>query len=629
MYIKKDRRYYITLVLCSIVTALALTMNFAPSAENALGGIKDIYPDIENGFGGTAFIATFLSGLLIWCNYHIDQIKKDKLHVGIICFLIAIVWLMGESFYLDNTLFAVYGSYVQCLKSVIYLGGSTYLLTQLAYLFEFLLDCSIKGKDLPQKETWLVRQYRKHPFGCPLTIFLIVLFPQLIFSYPARMNYDAIGQLLQYFGLDTFAAHHPPASTWLMGKVVSLGLYLGNGSRAIFLYITLQYLLLAVISAYLVYTIRIYFCAPRWLQLTVILITLLAPYHAAYVGMMVKDIIYAYVILLMEIEMLYMLHSDFRFWESKRHCVLFWMSASLSILLRNNGRYVVYPTMIVLFIALFVKKVGGGETGEKIKCFLLIMVIIGSTTAVLGCLDIRYGEKNGSIKEALSLPFQQTARYVKEYGADVSEEEREIISRILDYEKLADLYNPRISDPVKATYRKEASAEDLKAYFKVWMCQFFRHPMSYIEATVNQNYTLIWPKKEAFSYHTNAVYEDYEASVRLAEYLEISEVESSVFRAAAKLQRFYVRMALLLPIWGMTANIAFYNLLLVFLLVFSVRRKLYRTLLTMIPLLLSVLIVIAAPIVTPRYWLPVMYPVPAVLAFYLYELKEKQEKWQL
>lgn len=360
MYIKKDKRYYITLVLCSIGTALALTMNFAPAAENALGGIKDIYPDMENGFGGTAFIATLLSGLLIWCNYYIDQIKKDKLHVEIVCFLIAIVWLMGESFYLDDTLSALYGSCVQCLKSVIYLVGSTYLLIQLAYLFAFLLDCSIEGRDLPQKEMWLVKQYRKHPFGCPFTIFLAALFPQLVVSYPARMNYDAIGQLLRYFGSLDRAAHHPPASTWLMGKVISLGLHLGNGSRAIFLYVTLQYLLFAVISAYLVYTMRIYFRAPRWLQMTAMLVTVIAPYHAAYVGVMVKDVIYAYVILLMVIEMLYMLHSDFRFWESKRHCILFWISASLLILLRNNGRYVVYPMMAAMFLVLFNKKMMGG-----------------------------------------------------------------------------------------------------------------------------------------------------------------------------------------------------------------------------------------------------------------------------
>lgn len=363
---KKNRMYYLTLVLCSICVALALTMNFAPRAEGTSGNIGDIFEDMKNGFGGTAFITTLLSGLLIWCNYHIDLIKKDKLYVGMICFPIAIVWLMGESFALDDTLSALHGSHVQCLKSIIYVVGSTYLLTQLAYLLWFLLDASaLNGRDLPQTETWLVRKYRKHPFGFPLVVFLMALFPQLVFSYPARVNIDVIGQLLRYFGLDTLAAHQPPASTWLMGKIVSLGMLLGNGNRAIFLYIVIQYLLLSVISAYLVYSIRIYFHAPRWLQLVTMLVTMFEPYHAAYVGAMVKDVIYAYAVLLMEIELLYMLHPDFRFWESKRHGVLFWIAASLTILMRNNGRYLVYPTMAVLFISMITPKIRGGGTKRR------------------------------------------------------------------------------------------------------------------------------------------------------------------------------------------------------------------------------------------------------------------------
>lgn len=620
---RKNRRYYFILILCSICTALALTMNFAPVAEGMQQGI---YPDIKNGFGGTAFTATLLSGLLIWCNYRIDCIKRNKLHVEVVCFFFAIVWLMGESFALDNTLSALYSSCVQCLKSLIYVVGSTYLLIQLAYLLRFLLDASaIEGRDLPQKETWLIRQYRNHPFGCPLVVFLLGLFPQLLFSYPARMYFDTEHQLLEYFGFYPFSAHHPPASTWLMGKVVSLGLHLGNGSRAVFLYITLQYLLLAIISAYLVYTIRIYFHAPRWLQMITMFITVCAPYHAAYVGMMVKDVIYAYVILLMEIEVLYMLHSDFMFWESKRHCILFWLAASLSILLRNNGKYVVYPTMVMLLITMFSKIIGRGDRRERIKCFFLILAVVVSVAAISGSINDRYGVEKGSIREALSLPFQQTARYLKEYGMDVTEEEREAISRVLDYENLAKSYDPEISDAVKGTYRRDASGEDLQAYFKVWIKQFFRHPTSYIKATLNQNYFLFSPHEEVYAYEANKRDTNSEQSERLFYNLGIHEAEGSVFQMFSKLQELYVKTVLVLPIWGMTSNIAVYNILLVYLLVFSIGRRFYRTLLAALPLLMSLLIVIAAPVVLPRYAFPIMYPMPAVLAFYLYEVKEKSE----
>ena len=127
------------------------------------------------------------------------------------------------------------------------------------------------------------------------------------------------------------------------------------------------------------------------------------------------------------------------------------------------------------------------------------------------------------------------------------------------------------------------------------------------------------------SYWTEAVYEGYEPSMQLAEYMGIHEADSSVFQSFAELQDLYVGTAVLLPVWGMLSNIACYTLLLIFLFVFSVRSRLYRTLLALLPLLVSVLIVIAAPVVSVRYSLPFMYPMPAVLAMYLYEVREKQE----
>lgn len=617
---KRNRWYHIKLTIFSICTSLALTMNFAP-AEDSEMTLRSIYSDMQNGFGGTAFMTTLLGGLLIWLNHHINRNKDEKTYAGIVCFPIAVVWVMGDSFRIDNTLTALYCSYVQILKTVISVTGITYMLVQASYLLKQMLDSSaLRGMDFPQRETRLIKIYRKHPFLCPFIILLAGLFPQLLFSYPAGMSWDARYQLSQFFGLDVFTSHHPPVSTWIMGKIVSLGLLFGNGNAAVFLYLVLQYLLFATVTAYLIYTMRIYFRAPRWLQLITLVITLISPYHAAYVGVMLKDIVYAYMIMLMVTEILYMLNPDFDFWGSWRHIIVFWIAASLTILLRNNGKYVVYPTMLALFLYFCHRKM---EKADSIKLCVVFVAVILSSTAVLGLISTKYVEEKGSIKEALSLPFQQTARYLKECGADVTEEEREVISQVLDYENLAALYDPEISDPVKATFNPEASGKELGAYFGVWLKQFFRHPGVYVEATVNQNYVMVYPKAESYHYFTDVVYEDYEPSRVLAEYLGLHEVESSAFQAIATLQTLYVAVSLMLPVWGMTSNVGFYNLLLIFLILFAVRHKVGRTLLVILPLFMSNLIVIAGPCVSPRYLFPVMYAMPAVIAFYMYERKEK------
>ena len=55
-----------------------------------------------------------------------------------------------------------------------------------------------------------------------------------------------------------------------------------------------------------------------------------------------------------------------------------------------------------------------------------------------------------------SVPFQQTARYVKEHSEEITTEEAEAIRGILDFDHLAELYNPEISDAVKWTYKDKA-----------------------------------------------------------------------------------------------------------------------------------------------------------------------------
>lgn len=560
-----SKGYYLKLTLLNLCTALALTMNFCPAVETE-GGLRALYPDMQNGFGGTSFVATLVFGILIFASCRIDQIKKEKLPCRTLCFLLAAVWVLGESFSLDNTLSALYSSYVQMFKTFIYVTGVTYLLIQLLYLLKYALDvAALEGKDIRQRENRLVKIYRKHPFLCPFFILLVGLLPQLVFSYPVGMSWDARYQLSQFFGLNTFTSHHPPASTWLTGQVVSFGLLFGNGNTAVFLYAVLQYFMLAAITAYMIYTMRIYFHAPRWLQLTVLVVTLVSPYHAAYVGVMLKDVMYAYMILLMMIEILYMLKLDSNFWKSGRHMILLWFSACMTILLRNNGKYVVYPTVLLLIIY-FLRK--GMKKPDRVKMFALVMIIFLSETAAMGLLNKYYVEQPGSIREALSLPFQQTARYLKEHGEDVTEEEKLAISRVLDYENLPELYDPEISDPVKATFRQDASTEELKAYFQVWIKQFFRHPMTYIDATLNQNYFLFWPKAELYNYFTEVVYEEYQPSLELAQYLNLHEVNSPIFQGIATLQALYAATSLMLPIWGMTSNLAFYNILLIFIILF-------------------------------------------------------------
>lgn len=122
-------------------------------------------------------------------------------------------------------------------------------------------------------------------------------------------------------------------------------------------------------------------------------------------------------------------------------------------------------------------------TGRKhwkvivILLFSMLLYNIAYNHVFLPMMNI----KPGSEREMFSVPFQQTARYVKEHSEEITTEEAEAIRGILDFDHLAELYNPEISDAVKWTYKDKADNSAKLAYIKTWIKQFIKHPLTYFE----------------------------------------------------------------------------------------------------------------------------------------------------
>ncbi len=56
----------------------------------------------------------------------------------------------------------------------------------------------------------------------------------------------------------------------------------------------------------------------------------------------------------------------------------------------------------------------------------------------------------GSVIEMMSIPIQQTARFIKLYPNEVSDKEKARINAVFEYDKIAGSYDPHFTDPVKA-----------------------------------------------------------------------------------------------------------------------------------------------------------------------------------
>lgn len=164
---------------------------------------------------------------------------------------------------------------------------------------------------------------------------------------------------------------------------------------------------------------------------------------------------------------------------SRRDLVLLLAVSVAAGLLRNNAFYVV--VLVAIAFALVFRKT------LALKGALLVLAVIPLTVVLNQAALVATGAQKGDVREALSIPFQQTARYALYHGDDVTADERRAIDAVLDYSDLAERYQWNISDAVKGK-ANTTDREALLAYFRVWALQGLRHPVCYLEATLDQTF---------------------------------------------------------------------------------------------------------------------------------------------
>lgn len=617
--------------LFSLCSAMAFSMQITYpeigkiGTKSLFGIVYEIFRNLQYSMSGKSAIMTFcFLGIFITGIEIEKRLTKRKWLVSVVSLFIALLWLMAAYFRVDAPLSQIYMSRGQIIKAIIYVIGMTNFLTLLFYGFEWVLDYSIR-QDVANQGGYLRSTINNHPFISRFLLLLVIWLPHIILCYPGYMTYDTYRQLNQAWGYIEFYSHNPPVITLLIGLCSRVGVYVfGSGNIGLYLYILLQYFSMAAICAY-GFTILKKMHIPAWLTKVLFCICFATPYYTQYLGTVLKDMMYSYAVLLLVLEIICMLIEGDKFFETKRHIVLFSIAVMGTYLFRNNGRYVLFPTIMILILF----QIRDNKAKKlKLKNFIkkmsvLVVPLIFSVLFYIGIMNVFQIHK-GSIVEALSFPLQQTARYVSAHYAEVPEEEVEIISKVLDYEKLPAAYNPRLSDPVKGLYNRNATTSDLMAYFKVWLRQGMKDPVTYIAATVHQSYYIISPFDEMTKLYFTTVLTSAsmeKAGDLVREDLNIHEIGS--LRRGKRIIMQINAAIFSFPVIGFLSHVAFYDLILLALCCFTIDRKMWKVLIASAPIWFSVIIVILAPTIQghPRYAFPIVFSVPYLVAYYCHENK--------
>ncbi len=462
-----------------------------------------------NLFYGAAFLFLVLILAIFYhytATYSAGHREYGKFYTSVPAMLFTFFMIFGYSFLHDNSWeLAVNSDISQLSKTAImsigYFIFFYYMITWLYNRMDSPVKTSVKNtagiRFTPLRR--YLDTFAKKPFTTAFISLFIVYLPCAVVSFPAFFIMgDTRIQIIQAYGelnivgpeyleghmlSDTvfLNTHHPPVHTLLIHLCLEAGNRLFNSANAgIFLYAVLQWLCVITAVSYAVKILVEKLRVPVSYAFFVLLYYIVSPIIQGYMFMVTKDILYG-VFLLYFLISLYFLYLGEK--SRKLYSELFLLTLGL-LLFRNDAKYIFILSF--LLIAVFHKK--------------LRKTALWFVTGVL-CFSILYsavlslcGVTRGSIREMLSIPFQQTARYVKYHEEEITEEQKQAIDNILDYSSLAIRYNANLSDGVKSSYKEDASKEDLIRYFKVWLEMLVKHPGTYIQATMNNYYTYFYPE---------------------------------------------------------------------------------------------------------------------------------------
>lgn len=576
----------------------------------------------ENAYGvnsGIIFI------VLAYFYYQISKKvdKEDKrLHKVTLVggFIFAIFMVFGNSFiHMNNWDLIFKGKFQMFISCINYIG----YVSLFKYLFTFLITTikeALKRED-KQKErsktkknkVWnQIKDIEKaHPVLFYMICFLICWLPYIIIFYPGTMNRDSLLEIEQYLGKVQWTTHHPIFPTILFGVFMKIGAFwLSNDNLGLFLNNISQILLGTFLLSYSMNYIY-QLTQNKKIKYGIFLFFAIFPTWPMHFYTEVKDIYFSMSILLYVIFSMKFVVANGKL--NKKEWIIYVLSMIFVYLFRNNGIYILLFSLP--FLAIIVKK------REKIKVLVGMLLVIIFSFSFTQIYMKANNIVNGSVRETLSIPLQQTSRYVMEY--ELTQEEEEVISKLVDIEDIKKNYFAETIDFVKAQYKSSATKEDLKEYFIVWFKMFFKHPNAYLKATINSTYGYFYPDrkeyKDGVAFYTIDAPPHRNVSNFDLHFLPGTEVYRNMIERATYTLRN-------MPVIGLVFSCGFYTwfLIIITLVLWYFRKT--REMAILVPLYVIVLVCVASPVnAFVRYMLPVMMTLPFVFGWTAFVIQNRKK----
>ena len=545
--------------------------------------------------GTISFESTFaaISLLSVVCVYY-----SEKSEIRLCCFENLAYILLGVVtsvfFTLNDYSLFVNSKHLNMIKGgIAFICGSIIISCIYAVMGELLSDGKIRAIFIDEKSNVKRLPMLICAFFLPVIVDSVYLWGC---CYPGWINMDSRLQIEEMM-TGIYENHHPYWHTKTMEMIIKpIFRISGDGNLAVSMFCIFQIVVMSLCFTYLISTLQ-HVGVRRNILYLVIMVNALMPYNIGMSCALEKDTLWSVAVGIYFVSLYRVLFLT----DSKKK-----LDVALAViglmgvcLYRTNGIIVVGVSLVCLIVREIKHKNGFGR-------IIIILVTFFLSSLCLNNLYIEYkGIEQPDIVEALSIPLQQIARTIDDQK-ELSEQEVDFISKIIDYERIDEIYDSASSDNIKNEIREHGNQQYISdhklEFIKIWISLGIKYPFNYLKGWIDETRGY-WCPSFYYSVWDSGVSE----RVDLSQY-NIRNVERNryILTAWNKWNAFISHNEYFFTEIILACGLRFW--LLVFLLIWAIKNRRPETVLYIIPITIIATLMVASPTChTFRYVYAVFY----------------------
>jgi len=460
--------------------------------------------------------------------------------------------------------------------------------------------------------------------------FLLIVFARIIalgLFYPCVFGFDAAVGLRTFLDPDCATCnHHPYFIQLIHGFFFRLGQSIGHISVG---FAILSLLSIIFSSSIIIYGLKLFEqtgLSRKWL-LSIAFIYAFFPLFPYLSVNPTKDSLFAYSLLLYIFTLYKVSLSKAACMRNVHFSILHGISILLVCLARHQGIYFILPECLLLLICY-------RHSWKQILIATLpaLLLVFAYSKMLLPYNNVEPGGK----QEVYGTFFHQTAYYLQQHPEDVTVEELAAINKVLNSDTIAAKYTYNSTDAVKNGYKYNPwyrayaespsmfrhidhsnEADDLKSYRQAWLSMGYRHPLTYIEASLGVS--------AGFFYNFNRLILETSTNWAKSNAATTPEYRFAHFNKAALFYNKHIYSWFKVPIINWIIAIPYYNWAAIFLIAMLFYRKDFKGLVVFLPVFFSIGILLICPMIYGRYSYPIVITLPLLLAYILTAKRETKE----